>query len=88
MNTQVRTKCLQNIKSKNTKLENRMHHTSRLMHLLKLAWLLLAVMAAPLTQAQVTAAEQFAQALAGLKAEEFEQKEAAIDTRQFVAIAA
>ncbi len=48
------------------------------MHLLRLAWLLLTVMAAPMAQAQATTAEQFAQALAGLKAEEFEQKEAAI----------
>jgi len=56
-----------------------MHHPRRLMRILNAVWLLLAVMIVPLAQAATTTtAEPFSQALAGLKADEFEQKEAAV----------
>jgi urea transport system permease protein len=49
------------------------------MRILNAVWLLLAVMIVPLAQAATTTtAEPFSQALAGLKADEFEQKEAAV----------
>lgn len=54
-----------------------MHYPTRLMRLLSVVWLLMMITAS-VSHAQTTAAEQFAQALAGLKADEFEQKEAAI----------